>query len=219
MIAKKHTGKTLRFYLVALLAALTLGLGLGYWLDQQRQTPTRQVESGTNALDVHATLLQPARKIPPFSLDNGALPAFTNASLQGQWSLLFFGFTHCPGVCPATMSILKHITTELDEIAPQVMFISVDPARDTPEKSRQYTQKFHPSFLSAVGDEAQLNTLTRALGAVYQRQGDDTAAEYLVDHTAWLMLTNPQGQLAGYFSTPHNPVQIVADLRKILGAE
>jgi len=214
MIVKKQAGKTLRFYLVALIAALALGIGLGYWLDTSRQP---NVTQGENAHDVAATLLSPPRTIPPFALTNGKLAVFDNAKLQGHWSLLFFGFTHCPGVCPATMSILKHITTELGDGAPRVVFISVDPERDTAERAQQYAHKFHPDFTAAVGSDAELHTLTRALGAVYQRQGKETATEYLVDHTAWLMLINPQGQLAGYFSTPHQPQQIVADLRTILG--
>ncbi|MDB5969035.1 MAG: hypothetical protein JWQ90_1485 [Hydrocarboniphaga sp.] len=175
--------------------------------------------SGSKNIEIQTgTLLKQPRAIEAFQLSDTAGAVFDNARLQGHWSLLFAGFTYCPDVCPTTLAMLKGLKTRLDsaQTPVQVVFLSVDPQRDTPEKLERYVHYFSPDFIGATGSDAELEKLARSLSLVYAKVPGETPESYTVDHSAALVLVNPQGQVAGYFLPPHRVDELSADLQRVV---
>jgi protein SCO1/2 len=165
----------------------------------------------------NGTLLPTARAVPEFQLLDGHGQAFTHAQLTGHWSVLFFGYTSCPDICPTTLSTLAQVHQALANLAtpPQFVFISVDPKRDTPAQMNNYVNFFDPAFTGLTGEQTQIDLLTKALGVpvIIQDQGNDS---YTVDHAATLFLLDPQARMTAIFSPPHTVATLAEDLRKII---
>ena len=133
--------------------------------------------------------------------------AFDLASLNGKWSFLFFGYTHCPDVCPTTLAVLASVRANLALSAVgaeniQFVFVSVDPNRDTAGKLRQYVNFFDPAFLGVTGDNAQIANLAGQLGAVYQVMITPGTDDYPVYHTPAVFLLDPQSRYHALFPPP-----------------
>lgn len=162
------------------------------------------------------TLIPPRGEIAAFELRDQHDQVFDLARLHGKWSLLFFGYTHCPDICPTTLATLKQVHQLLGEQNKiiQYVFVSVDPARDTPEVMERYTRYFDPDFLGISGPPSELDKLTQALGAYYHVD-KNTAGDYLVDHSAAVFLVDPQARMRGLFSAPQNAQQMAANLRHL----
>ncbi len=193
--------------LVAVLAALA-----GMWLARERPSGRLELE--------HATVFPAPRALPAFALlDHGGAP-FDPGRLQGKWHILFFGFTHCPDVCPSTLATLTAARRQLADLPadrqPGVVFVSVDPQRDTAARLAEYVAFFDPQFVGVTGDPEALETLTRDLGVAVMVGEPDAAGNYSIDHTATLFLVDPRGRLAAVFGMPHTPDGIARDYRKIL---
>ncbi|WP_038055148.1 SCO family protein [Thermus amyloliquefaciens] len=142
------------------------------------------------------------------------------SQLKDKLVLIFFGFVHCPDVCPTTMLALKRAYEELspsEQARVQVVFISVDPERDTPEISDQYAKGFHPSFLGLTGSPQAIQEVARTFGVYYQKTQYRGPGEYLVDHTATTFVVK-SGQLVLLFSPDkvEETPRVVADLRALL---
>jgi protein SCO1/2 len=166
----------------------------------------------------HGTTLSEPRPLPEFSLpaEDGA---FTHTELQDNWSLVFFGFTHCPDVCPNTLFMLDKVVADIaargNIAVPQVVFISVDPQRDDPETTAKYARYFNDDFIGVSGQGANLNTVTQAMSVAYhyEESGDD----YTVVHSSTVLLIDPQGRVHTIFTPPLNADDITADLATIIG--
>lgn len=195
-----------RFGLIAALAA-ALGLLLGVVMMQPKAV---SIESGT--------LLQPPRELPALALTGIDNQPFTKAQLQGHWTLVFAGFTTCPDVCPTTLTMMKNVMADLGPLASavQMLLLSIDPERDTPEKLKSYVQYFDPRFIGATGPNSELDKLGRAMSFVYTKVPGATPATYTMDHSTALMLVNPEGQLAGFFTPPFRHDAIAADLAALI---
>lgn len=130
--------------------------------------------------------------------------AFTNERLKGKWTLIFFGFTYCPDVCPTTMSFLNELMGQLEgtEVEDtEVVMVSVDPARDTVEQLAGYVPYFNPQFTGVTGDFLDIHRFATALNTPFRKvagQGED----YQVDHSANVVLINPRGDYHGFFKAP-----------------
>lgn len=168
-----------------------------------------------------ALVLESPRALPAFDLvDHHEIP-FGPERLSGKWTFVFFGFTHCPDVCPTTLFTLNEVSQRLQDLPegkrPAVLMVSVDPNRDTPEKLAGYVPYFNPDFLGVTGDMPQILALTQAMGVAftYTPRGDGTEG-YAVDHTASIFLLDPDGRLAAVFGTPHAAGEIAGDYRTIL---
>ena len=170
----------------------------------------------------HAVVLPAARPLPEFSLLDQDGNTFTQADFSGQWSILFFGFTHCPDVCPATLQIMAAARDQLQAQAldtPRLVLISVDPDRDTVEVMQRYTGHFGDDVLGLTGELDELQKLTRALGIYFEidDQSADTA-NYNVSHSAHVLVLNADGDYVGLFSAPHSVDAFVMDLPRMMGA-
>ncbi|MFQ5642821.1 MAG: SCO family protein [Thiogranum sp.] len=157
-----------------------------------------------------ATLLQPAKTITGFQLTDHEGKPFTHANLKGKWSFAFFGYTHCPDVCPTALSMLARVMRKLEkdnslEELPQAVFFSVDPERDTPGLLKKFVPYFHPDFIGVTGDPQQLRQLTRQIGIMYGKAPGGDKNNYLVDHSASIFLFDPDGDFLALFGTPHDP--------------
>jgi protein SCO1/2 len=167
-----------------------------------------------------ATLLPELRALKPFSLASHNGGTFDNQSLLGQWTFMSFGYTYCPDICPTTMSLFS----EMDDLlknrqaaAPyKFTFVSVDPQRDSLQRLGEYVTYFNPEFIGATGSESALQKLTKPLGILYQRvETEGSAMDYVIDHSASIILVDPQGQYHAYFSPPHDPQSMANDFLAI----
>lgn len=137
---------------------------------------------------------------------------------RGKAVAIFFGFTHCPDVCPTTLVEMKTAMSLLgkDSERLQVLFITVDPKRDTPELLKQYVPSFHPSFLGLYGDEAATAKVAKDFKIVARISPGKTADSYTVDHSAGMLVFDPQGRLRLFVNYGLSGEKIAADIKKLL---
>ncbi len=162
------------------------------------------------------TLLPSVRAIADFQLTDHNGKPFTRENLRSKWSFAFFGYTHCSDICPTSLSMLAQVIRKLEKdntlnTLPQVVFVSVDPERDTPELLAEFVPYFHPDFIGVTGDPEQLLVLTRQLGTFFGKAPGDNADDYRVDHSAAMLLFDPDGNFHAVFGTPHDPGLIAQD--------
>lgn len=142
------------------------------------------------------------------------------ADFKGKVVTIFFGYTHCPDVCPTTLTDLKAAMQLLGpDLAAQVqvLFVTVDPERDTPEVLRQYVPYFHPSFLGLYGTPAEVAKTARDFKVHYARHVESGASDYLVDHTAATYVFDPQGRIRLFWPYGHPAGDMAHDIRQLLG--
>jgi len=206
-IPKHQRGNTI-VVLIVLLVAVAAGLMVSRNLLDQ-------------SADLKAASVFPeARILNDFALQTADGNDFTTESLQGQWTLLFFGFTNCPDICPDTLSSLAQSLDTLrlmnHDNMPQVVFVSVDPQRDQGDLLADYVAWFDASFVAVTGPDPALEKLTRQLGVIFVRDApDQQTGFYNVDHSAAVMIIDPKGRLYGRFGHPLDPALVAADLFQI----
>lgn len=167
-------------------------------------------------------VLPESRPLPDVTLiDHDGAPLQTDALAQ-DWQLLFFGFTYCPDVCPMTLAQLTGVLVDIEEQAPEavpeVIFVSVDPNRDTPAQLKNYVQHFHPNIRGATGEREAIDTLTASLGIAYTLHEPDKDGQYPVDHSAAVLLIDPSGGMKAVWNPPHGRSEMVNDFLRITGA-
>jgi len=195
--------RSLRF-VFALLAGTLTGVGVAAYV-------TSTLEADPSRID--GLLWPEPKELPQFALLDHRQARFDRARLEGRWSFLFFGYTHCPDVCPATLTMLGAVADRLatgsragdpGQAAAQFIFVTVDPARDTAQRLARYVPWFHPGFLGVTGDEAQIEVLTRTLGIFVEHDAPDAQGQYLVSHGSAVLLVDPLGRLVSVFQAPHD---------------
>ena len=173
---------------------------------------------GLQAHTFYGTVLQSPDKAPNFELDGSAGQKISLDQFEGKIVLLYFGYTFCPDVCPATLSELSTAMELLGKDAAniQVIMISVDPGRDTPKMLAEYVAHFHPSFLGATGTEEQIAQIATLYGIFYEAHEGTEATGYLVDHTATVLAIDQDGHLKLVFPFGAPGEAIAEDLKYIL---
>ncbi|MHB1352087.1 MAG: SCO family protein [Thiobacillus sp.] len=138
---------------------------------------------------------------------------------RGKAVAIFFGYTHCPDVCPTTLSDFAAAMAQLGPQAErvQVIFVTVDPARDTPDLLKQFVPAFHPSFLGMYADGPTLERLAKEYKIVYQKTAVKAADDYLIDHSAGTYVYDPAGKLRLLVPYGSSPDAIAQDLKTLLG--
>jgi len=209
-------------FIKAYILPITIGaisLVIGVWLSQQILMNTNDTRIPKN---LDATVLPNARPLIGFNLYDHNEEAFSPAQLKGQWSFLFFGFTNCPDVCPTTLkamqAIWKTLPTKQGEPGhPKLFFISVDPDRDKTKMLKQYVQYFNPEFIGVTGKLDELDKLTRQIGILYgydEKEGSHDQ-EYIVNHSAQVILVDPKGRMRAVISPPHIAKVMAANFQTI----
>jgi len=192
-----------------------LAFAAGLWIAFQPRGITGSVDETSS----RGYVLDAPRPLPTFELLDEQGQPFTESDFQGQWSLLYFGFTFCPDICPNSMSVMAEVKQGLDKnpaLEDHYFLVSVDPDRDTPERMAEYVAYFDPAFRGLTGTFDQLDILTQAAGAVYKVPEAPETADYLVAHSSTLTLIDPQGRVHAIFTSPFDPAAIRADLARIL---
>lgn len=162
-----------------------------------------------------------ARALPDFELIDHHGKVMDRTTLSGKWNLMFFGYTHCPDICPASLQTMSDMVNAIEDPdvvkAMRIYFISVDPARDDSETLASYVTYFNPGFTGATAAIEKLTPLTRSLGIAHDiRNKTDATSHYDVDHSSAIVLINPQAEFAGLFSAPHNSLAMARDLTRIV---
>ena len=162
-------------------------------------------------------VLQQPFLVPELGLARTDGRAFSTAELRGRWALFFFGYTTCPDVCPLTLANVSLVRRQLGGAAPEAFFVTVDPARDTPARLRDYMANFDPGIVALTGTEEQLAAARAAFGVVIEKRVvEGSGAAYFVDHTALVYLVNPAQQVQLVYPHGMAPADIVADLRRLI---
>jgi protein SCO1/2 len=196
-----------------LIAAFAIGFAVaaGIFVALRTQPPT---EPAT------AMVVPNPDRLPAFELVDQDGATIDETVFEGQWDLVFFGFTHCPDVCPTTLQVLAAAISALDEQGvsplPRIVLVSVDPERDTPEILEQYVGYFGAGHLGITGSLEGIRALTKELGIYFEKQDSDDG-NYLVDHSAAVLLIDPQGRFSALFSGPHVVGSYVHDLPILMG--
>jgi protein SCO1/2 len=220
--------------LIILSAALALGAGLlagqRYFAPSAPELPVLQ-----------GALAYPTpRELPPFTLQQSDGTALSREELAGRWTLVFFGFTHCPDICPTTLALLvraqEHWADLPAEQQPRVLFVSVDPERDSPQRTGEYAAYFGPDIVAATAEHAVLEPFARSLGMVYMKtalpaasapagSGDGDAGPgngapepYTVDHSSSVAVLDPDVRLVAVLRPPLDADVVAADLRALVEA-
>lgn len=197
---------------VSLVAALGIILVLGYLAGRTFRDPARAISVAG------MTVLEPASPLPEFRLHDQNNQVFDLARLRGKWSFVFFGYTHCPDICPTTLVVLRDVQKIAGgkEQGVQYIFVSVDPDRDKTATLKNYASYFHPEFIGATGGHGELMRLTRALGAYYE-SGEAQNGNYEVHHSAAIFLIDPEARLRALFAGPHDAARLAQGLQRLKG--
>jgi protein SCO1/2 len=188
-----------------LVAVAAFGAALaGFWLARELDSSAPQLASGT-------WLAQP-RPVSEFQLLDSRSQPFTSQALLGKPSLVFFGFTHCPDVCPTTLAKLKQVKKTAAVPGLQVLFVSIDPQRDTPEAVGLYAHAFDPDFIGLTGDPKTIEKVTAAFGVAALRV-DLPGGDYTMDHSAAVFLVDAAAHIVAVFTPPFDIPRLAQDLR------
>ena len=203
--------RTTAYILIAALAA-----ALGLWAAQRHFGAAPKTAWPTMQT---VKLLPQPRELPAYSLQQSDRTQLVPGELKGHWTVIFLGFTHCPDVCPTTLAELAQAQKQWaalpDSTRPRVLFVSVDPERDTLDDIGEYTHAFHRDTLAATADIPSLEAFARSLSLVFMKAPPEKGAPadlYGVDHSAALAVLDPQGRMAGVIQPPLVPKAIAADL-------
>jgi protein SCO1/2 len=156
-----------------------------------------------------------------FALTDHNGKARTLADFRGKAVILFFGYTQCPDVCPTNLSNMREVLGKLGSDADrvQMLFMTVDPARDTPALLKEYVPSFHPTFLGLYADAAHTAATAKEFKVFYVKQPGSTPTTYTVDHTAGSYVFDPQGKLRLYVKHGDTPERIAEDLKRLLAGQ
>jgi protein SCO1/2 len=201
---------------VALAGLAVVALGVALWLLARPQEPQAQFVEVADG----AYILPRPDPVANFSLVTQDDTAFDNAALEGKWSFLFFGFTHCPDLCPTTLAVFDQVQRLLVQSQAgaadvQFVFVSVDPQRDTPQMLKEYVAAINPTFVGVTGNDADLAALADSLGVVYAKVAGSSPEQYFMDHSSAVLLINPAGRFNGVFAAPHDAHKIAAGYLEI----
>jgi protein SCO1/2 len=211
--------KSLFIQLILGILGFVVVITLALWFWYSPTTVPSLIEGEAESILAGKVFRQPQRLYPFQLLDHDG-QTFDIKRFQDQWSFLFFGYTHCPDVCPMTLVTYKEIHQRLlKRLNPltnvQFIFISVDPQRDTPELLKQYVGYFHPDFMGVTGTPTALRDFTQPLGIFYRQVKRPRQETYGVEHSGSILLIDPQVRLTALFPAPHHPRDLVATYWKI----
>lgn len=167
-----------------------------------------------------AVLRPHAIPLQPFTLIDKNNELFTTNQLKGKWSFIFFGYTYCPDICPTTLSTLKQVRRTLKKndtsiLDMQVVFVSVDPARDKPKMLAKYVEYFDREFIAVTGSTENIKDFSRQFAVAFFKEKPNEAGDYLVSHTSSIFLVDPSMRIVAAFSPPHYAETIAAQYMEI----
>jgi protein SCO1/2 len=202
----------LTVFILVGLVALVLGLTVNKVLNSKGQGDPTQL------LDAGIVLLPQSRTLPDLELLDQDGQTVVTSQYRDKWTLMFFGYTFCPDICPATLAQLRQLRTQLPEAARdnlRIVMVSVDPHRDTPEQLKKYLAYFDAGYQGLTGEEATLQKLANSVSIPYI-PADTSKENYTVDHSGNLVILGPDGTQRGFIRAPVNTEKLVAQLPGLL---
>jgi protein SCO1/2 len=200
-----------------LVAIVTLIMGLTVYRVLSGNNQGAQV----GMIDAGIILLPQSRPLPDMAMTNQDGQAVSLSDLKGKWTLLFFGYTFCPDICPTTLAQLRQIKSELPKEAVsnlRVVLVSVDPNRDTPQQLKQYLGYFDKDFVGLSAPVEQIQKLANAVSIPFI-PADTSKPNYTVDHSGNLVILGPDGTQRGFIRAPMSNPKLVAQLPNLLGRQ
>ena len=187
-----------------------IAIATGTWLSLHLAKPPPETRS--------ATVFPEPGELPQFSLLDQAGNAIDRSVFEGQWDLVYFGYTNCPDICPLTLQELAKVRKQLiaeGKEAPRIVFVSVDPERDTPDVVAKYVAYFGDGNLGITGDLEEIRKFAGGLG-IFFAKGREEGGIYSVDHSSVVLVVDPQAKLRALFSAPHKADDYLHDLPVIM---
>lgn len=172
----------------------------------------------TNPATFYGTRIEPPKPMPDFTLQSAQGPV-SLSDFRGKYVVLYFGYTHCPDICPTTLAALKATFNRLGSRTDQaqVVFVSVDYKRDTPEKMSSYVNNFRPDFIGLAGTQDEITQVAQEYGIYFKLNDPDANGAYSVDHTSTIMILDRQGALVATWSYDQQPDEMASDLEILMG--
>lgn len=202
----------------AYILIVAVAMGLGLWAAERFHGAAPAAGPALQAVK----LFPQPRALPDFSLRQSDGTQLVAGELKGNWTLVFLGFTHCPDICPTTLMELAQAQRQWDALPastrPRVLFVSVDPERDSADRIGEYAHGFHPETLAATADIPALENFARSVSMVFAKVPPPEGAradQYSVDHSATIAVLDPQARMAGVITPPFVPQAIAADLQAL----
>tara|TARA_Y100000590_G_scaffold469175_1_gene655357 strand:- start:48262 stop:48879 length:618 start_codon:yes stop_codon:yes gene_type:complete len=193
-----------RIVRIALLAIIALGISLALVISKN-QNPTPKTEKNVAGISIGGAY---------DLVDHTGAPR-TNADFQGDYKLIYFGFTYCPAICPTELqkitATLKTLPSDLAEKI-QPLFITIDPERDTVDVMRDYITLFHEKFIGLTGNVDQIDAIKKNYRIYAQKVQDDTMTEYTMDHSSYIYLMSPDDELISIYRTKDTAADMAADI-------
>ncbi len=208
-----RTQKTV-FILVALVA-IVLGLTINKVITTKGQANPAEL------IDAGIILLPQSRSVPALEMTDQNGQPVTMDQLKGKWSLLFFGYTFCPDICPTTLAELRQLKSQLAPEALarlQVTMVSIDPHRDTPAQLKQYLGYYKAGYSGLTGELTNIQALANAVSIPFI-PGDTSREHYTVDHSGNLAVIGPDGRQRGFIRAPLNVAKLAVQLPVLLKQE
>jgi len=205
-------------HILILFVAAVLAASTGIWMGKNT--------SDENTVSIKPDVIQgaiypKAKFIKEFKLTNHRSEVVTKQNFLNQWSLVFVGYTHCPDICPTTMTVMNQVSEFMKKQhmqPPSIVFLSIDPERDTTDILNSYVAYFNKDFTGLTGALSEVEQLSQQLNAVFRKapglSGEITDKDYLMDHSSALMLINPDGNLQSILTAPHTPANIIESIIK-----
>lgn len=193
--------------IIVIIILILAGLGAYSYHKKKSSASVQSTAPATTQQNPNTTALPSPKTISPFTLTDDTGKPFTNDNLKGHWTFMFFGFTHCGDVCPTTLTELNKTYQQLQkdlpaDQLPQVVFVSVDPDRDTVDVLHNYIKNYNPNFIAATGNADNLNVFVKDLGVYFAKVPSQDANNYGVHHSSQLYLLNPDGNWVDIFTYP-----------------
>lgn len=214
LIWQKNRGSVKLTVTVLVVFIALVVTGFVFKLNQPRVLSQQELQANG------AVLLDTPRQFSEFQLTDHRGEVFDKNSLKGKWSLLFFGFTHCPDICPTAMASAARMYVGLEpeeQEKLQVVLISLDPERDTTDKLAEYVPYFNPEFIGATGDKYVLLKLATELNVAFTKVELEDG-NYTIDHSGNMVLVNPYGDYHGFLKPPFEEEQMRLTLRSIIAS-
>lgn len=173
-------------------------------------------------VNINGAIIKKPKNLISFNLNQGNNINYSDTNLHDKWSVLFFGYTTCPDICPTTLTKLSDMYKGLDSISkkhrPNIVFISIDPEHDADDQADKYAKYFNQNFVGLTGNQNQITELRNNLGVVAQKIALDpeNAQNYIYDHSSTLFIINPRGQLQAILSGPHKTENMIKDYKAII---
>ena len=203
---------------IILVVSALIAATAGIWMGQQSSYDS-QVD--IKPASIQGAIYPKAKILSDFSLIDQNSKKITRSDFINHWSLIFVGYTHCPDVCPTTMTVMNQVNEFMQQQQiqpPRIVFLSIDPERDTAEILKSYVAYFNEDFIGLTGSIDEVSKLSQQLNAVFRKaagaSGQITDEDYLMDHSSALMLINPEGNLQSILTAPHTPANIIDSIIK-----